>query len=347
MRVNIEDTIWEHIPRLAKELRWDEDRALGKLARVYRVTQKAEVYEESPSRLVTVCALHFDSDQEAESFFTAMIAAQLASLLVDGRIRIKGNLEHIERLKTYRNRAQQGGIARSKKTNDLLASKQATGSHKASTPPSSSEPSYAPMLLTPNNEEEILDQQSAKPKRERKPRTPSAPAASPTGFGDVVAAWFAAYERRYHRKPKWGPRQGAQLKQLMVTYSAEELAHHERGLIRHFFAWQRPEVIKGGHSFGKGAACFTLKIEELEADIAAPERRREAATAQKLEHDADRNTQQQDQAARVAAQIIGAMHAGHKALNFPAADRGPHGANHAPVRDVQPSLIGSGDEDMG
>ena len=154
MRVNVEDSVYEHLPRLAKECGRTLTDALGQLVLVYRATQRAEVHEETPARLTTICALHFDSDEAADRFFTAMIAAQLAVLLDDGRIRIRGNGEHIARLNQYRDRASKGGNAKARKRNDFVASKQAPSKHQAATPLSTSVPSYAPssFLLSPIQE---------------------------------------------------------------------------------------------------------------------------------------------------------------------------------------------------
>lgn len=305
VRVNIEESVFEHIPRLASEMGWDFDRALGKLARVYRATQDAEIYEEESPRLVTVCALIFTSDDEAERFFTAMIRAQLAVLLDDRRVRIRGNKEHIERLNGYRARASAGGIARSRKSNDFVASKQAPSKHQLATPLSTNEPSLAPLLPFSNTEETTknLDLASTpKKKRTRKPKDSSG-ASPPEGRTTAFRlTWLQHYKKKYGTDYPWGARENGQTATLLGTYSSDQLC----GLVPYWFAWQRPEVIRGGHSFGKGPACFLLKLDELRADIADSDRRKTAAQVASAERQAENTIASISQAERVANKLSGA-----------------------------------------
>jgi hypothetical protein len=175
----------------------------------------------------------------------------------------------------------------------------------------------------------------AKPKRERK--TPSAQSASPPGFGEVIAVWFEHYEKRYGQRPKWGAREGRQLKTLMADYTAEELCD----LIRYFFAWRRPEVIKAGHSFAKGYTSFIAKLDELRADIAAPERRAEAAQAGDKERNDNRKAATLSQAERLAQRFTGT----HNEQSTDDSSKigtgaqgllGPGEASCVDVRDLQP-----------
>lgn len=310
MRVNIEDDLWTsgRISKLSRVMRWSEREALGALALVYRATQKAGIVSDTPSRIQTVCVIHFDSDEETDKFLTAMVSAHLASILADGKMHIRGNEKHIERLDRLLGSASKAGTKsaalRQKKLNDSQTEGQPTGNHN----PTYRQPTgnlqatlltpYS-LLLTPNTEENTNTENSKVPKQKRKPRTPSAPAAEAPGFSDVIACWFEHYERKYRKKPVWGPRQGAQLKQLLTSYKAADLIHPETGLIRYFFAWQRPEVILGGHSFGKGHSCFILKIEELEADMSSPERRNEAAIARKRQNLTDSIAEDKDASNRI------------------------------------------------
>ncbi len=141
-------------------------------------------------------------------------------------------------------------------------------------------------------------QEETTPKTQKR-KTPSAPAAPPAGYSQVVACWFEHYEKRYGQKPKWGKRPGAQLKQLLDEYTADELCD----LIPYFFAWKRAEVIDAGHSFGKGYACFVSKLDELRADIADPERRRESGVARAHDRRADK-TSAVDDAVETALKIL-------------------------------------------
>lgn len=201
VRVNLEDTIHEHIPRLAKEMGWSHREALGQLALVYRATQRAEIHEETPARLVTVCALHFDSDEQGERFFTAMLRAQLAVLLADGRIRIRGNGEHIARLIDYRARASKAGLASSaakrKKLNDFVNYKLTPSQPTANPQLTPVEPSYAPMLpfsFSPKDSlqtSSALNAPTAKKTRQPKPKKPT------TDTHRIRLAWEAAYLKRH------------------------------------------------------------------------------------------------------------------------------------------------------
>jgi hypothetical protein len=300
--VNLEDSVKKLLPRMMKEMGWSNREVIGALCCVWGATQDAEIIDTKFDRLVTVCAVEFDDDAQCEKFLNAMIGVRLITLLDSGLMHIKGNEVHVSRLQQLRGSASKGGEARQKKLNDFVASSLAQAKHTgASTQPYRSAP-YS-LLLTPFSEEERNTNTENSKKPKRRPRTPTAPAASPTGFADVVSCWFEHYERKYQKKPKWGPRQGAQLKQLMLSYKAEELINQETGLIRHFFAWKRPEVIKAGHSFGKGHSCFILKIEELEADMAAPERRAEAAAIVDLERKSDEHAAEQAQTQRIVHEV--------------------------------------------
>lgn len=132
-----------------------------------------------------------------------------------------------------------------------------------------------------------------------KRKTPSAPAAAPAGYSQVVACWFEHYEKRYSQKSKWGKRSGNQLKQLLDEYTPDELCE----LIPYFFAWKRAEVINAGHSFGKGYACFVSKLDELRADIVDPERRQEAGVAKAHERRTEK-TSAVDDAVETAIKIL-------------------------------------------
>lgn len=173
-------------------------------------------------------------------------------------------------------------------------------------------------------------------KRTQKPKPPSAPAAAPRGFREVVDAWFVAYEKRYGQQPKWGGKQGKQLTMLLGQgYNPEELVV----LIGHFFGWQRPEVIRAGHSWGTGYACFVVKLDELRADMADPQRRAEAAQAADRERSDNKKAATISQAERLAQRFTGASNdnsnnqtgnniGAQRVLGFSEASR-PH------VRDIQ------------
>lgn len=296
MRLNIEDSAWKHIPRLAKEMRWSEREAAGALFRFWRDTQEEEITSAPRGRIITVCALAFESDEETDRFLSALIKAQLAHEDEVG-YHIRGNNDHVVRLNGYRSRASKGGIARQKNFNDFAASKQAPAKQVLKQMPSTGEPSFAPLLLTPNTEETTknLDLRATS----KKTRTPKA-SLVPSVPGVTVAvrnAWTESFEKRYPgQRAVWGQREGGQCKTLLGTFTSDELVD----LVRHFFAWKRPEVIKAGHSFGTGGSCFVLKVHELRADMAAPQRRHEAAKLAERERISDTAAADDDQITRIA-----------------------------------------------
>jgi hypothetical protein len=152
MRVNIEDSVKRHLPRLSRSMGWNAREAMGALCFFYGATQDAEIYEDTPERIATVCALEFDDDEQCEMFITAMISAQLITVLDDGRLRIRGNEKHIVRLKQLRVGAVAGGLARQQKIrNDFVATRQGDGSDTgASSEPFRSAP-YSLLLTDPPN----------------------------------------------------------------------------------------------------------------------------------------------------------------------------------------------------
>jgi hypothetical protein len=156
-------------------------------------------------------------------------------------------------------------------------------------------PCQNPFPLRPSLETETETETdlAAKPTRKRK----ASPGASQPGRTVAVRdAWVAAWEERYPgQRAVWGMREGGQCAQLLGSYTPEELVD----LTKHFFAWKRPEVIRAGHSFGKGSACFVLKIEELRADMAAPQRRAVAAQLTERERLSDTAAADADQINRI------------------------------------------------
>lgn len=125
------------------------------------------------------------------------------------------------------------------------------------------------------------------------------PVADAPGLRELTDLWFAEYERFYKRKPTWGAVYASKLKQLIAQGNLEEL----RTLIPAFFAWKRPEVIRGGHSLWKGYASLIAKLDELRADLAAPERRAFAAIVDDVENQDNRRAQNSGQSQRVLASL--------------------------------------------
>ncbi len=150
MRVNMEDSAKRHLPRLARAMGWSIREVMGALCFVWGATQEAEVYEDTPERIETLCALDFDDDDQCRRFITAMIGAQLIAVLDDGRLRIRGNEYHVNRLRVLRKNAPKGGKARQDQIrNDFVADSEPSPSHdRAVAEPDRSAPSS--LLLTPN-----------------------------------------------------------------------------------------------------------------------------------------------------------------------------------------------------
>lgn len=68
-----------------------------------------------------------------------------------------------------------------------------------------------------------------------------------------------------------------------------------------FFAWQRPEIINGGHPFSVGYKSFVQRIDELRADMLAPERRKAAGVLKVAERQTEQEDADEAMYARVAA----------------------------------------------
>ncbi len=199
-----------------------------------------------------------------------------------------------------------------------------------------------PQKIADAAEVEIATRSETKPK---KPKTPTAPTADADGYIELVGLWFTSYEKRYGAKPAWGAVYGRQLKNLLARSSVEEL----RDVIPKFFAWKRPEVIKGGHSLSTGNACLLLKLDELRADILAPERRAFAAVVADVERNDERHAQVDGQTQRVFKILEDEEHErlGRPGNTQQLGDGTPANQNgredQAAVRDPRPEIIGRGE----
>lgn len=287
---------------------------------VYRLTQRAKVATDTPARIATIIVLAFDDDGDADRFVTAMIRAQLASVLEDGRVTIHGNTErirdqeawfaglHESRVAGGRARASQGkrnSSGRFEKLNDLPARHPARVQLDTSCVQQNQHVLSLKSLVLGSNTEETtknLDLPSTpKPKRTRKPKESSG-ASPPEGRTTAFrAAWLDGYRKKYGEAYPWGARENGQTANLLGSYTSEQLV----SLVPYWFAWQRPEVIRGGHSFGKGAHSFVMKLDELRADIADSSRRKQAAQAEDAEKQANKAIAGMSQAERVAAKLSG------------------------------------------
>ncbi len=346
MRVNVEDSVRRHLPRLAKEMGWSMREALGALAMVYNSTQAAGIYEDTPARIATVIVLDFDDDEQADKFVTAMIASQLAVMLSDGRVRIRGNQERISELNEWYQQkvdaGRRGGKETQRRRKSSMVSEATSSESEANL--KRNQPVLSPMsfVLSPNTEEntntEILP--TTKPKRTKKPSSGVSPS---DGKGRTIPfreAWKAAYRSKLGTDAAWGNRESGQAATLLGSYTSDELV----ALVPYFFAWKRPEVIRGGYSFGKGPACFVLKIDELRADMADADRRRLAAQIQERENLADTLAKDDDSVARINAIIAKEQADARRVAEetrrtmepaSPAAPRALEQGNQAPGRGLQ------------
>lgn len=150
----MEDTLVSdgHLGKLARTMGWSEREAAGALYFVYRATQRMKIVAESVERLITASVLHFDSDEQCARFISAMISAQLAVPLEDGRVHIRGNGDHIQRLEHWRKNASEGGKRsaeqRRKKPNDSVSS----GLDSASQPEANSNTPFSLLHSDASNE---------------------------------------------------------------------------------------------------------------------------------------------------------------------------------------------------
>lgn len=158
MRSSADDDLWTsgRLSKLTRSYGRNENETLGALVNFYRLTQRARVVTETPGRIVTVVVIAFDSDADADRFVTAMVQAQLISVLGDGRLLIHGNEKRIAEQDQWLNKqidagkaraagAERDGAGRFKKLNDL--SSQAPASDQPET--SRSQPSLV-VSNTPN-----------------------------------------------------------------------------------------------------------------------------------------------------------------------------------------------------
>lgn len=252
VRVNVEDDVKKHLPRLAAEMGWTQREALGCLVLVWGATQDALIYEDTPERVATVCALCFDSDSQAQRFITAMIGAQLAMVLDDGRVRIRGNKEHIERLEGYRIRATKGGRAKAvlqaAKTTVSSASSMLQAA-KSDVSASYSLPSFAPLLPCSSSPKDLQPSSAltaAKPKA-KKPKTP-------TETHRIRTAWEANYESKHGiAYLNWD---GAHAK---FAKSLEDKADSVIALMPAYFA------LNVAHTFYEGFDSFKAHLNKLNA----------------------------------------------------------------------------------
>jgi hypothetical protein len=145
----------------------------------------------------------------------------------------------------------------------------------------------------------------------------------PTPGAQVRKAFLDGYAARYPNAPAypWGPKEAGQAKHWLRSVTLAEALD----LVRWFFAWKRPEVIKAGHPFGTGGCSLVMKYHELRADLSHPERRAFAAAVNADEQQATHNVEGEAQTARVVAKITG------------------HGDDHDPFR----PLAGNGAETLG
>lgn len=263
MRVNLEESVKKHLPRIARHMGWSHREAFGTLGLVYGLTQQAGIYEDTPARIVTVCALEFDDDTQANRFLDAMILAQLAVLLDDGKVRIRGNKEHIERIQQFREKASRGGKTsagrRHKKSNDSVSAGLAHAQAPAQAWAQHSLSPLLPFSSSPKDLQTASALTGAKPKA-KKPKLP-------TETHRIRVAWETNYESKHGiAYLNWD---GAHAK---FAKSLEDKADTVIALMPKYFDL----AVK--HTFYEGFDSFKAHLNKLHASSAS------AQTANPAEH---------------------------------------------------------------
>lgn len=239
MRVNIEDDLWTsgRLSKLARSAKLDEDTALGRLVNVYRLTQRAGIAIESAARICTVVVLAFESDEAADQFLTAMISAQLAAVLEDGRIHIRGNDKHVARVAEMLANASKGGKkSQQKKRNDFESERSTVGSTVRSTDTQASGERIgtlpAPSSQLPDLASQVCDSRSSGAHTENnRPEQPRPLLVDQQQIPPIaVAKAWDAYRKAREAKKKPAPLQASEIDKIHL---------------RRVIGWTSPEEAPG------------------------------------------------------------------------------------------------------
>lgn len=295
MRVNIEDDLIlsGRLYAVATRMGWTQREAVGSLYFLWRRTQDCEVVTCSRDQLLSLIRLDYDDDYLASRFIAACVAAGL--IADDGSaVTIKGNDQHVSRLSKLRKSAKNGGFAKAQKWqkngSEVAGEWQGNGTEeglKRHGQGTENSALLAPssLLLTPNTKKRIKNNTG----------TPKI-----AGGSEVRRAFLDGYAARYSGKVyHWGAREAGQASNLLKTWPLQTLLD----LVTKFFAWSRPEVIRAGHSFGKGPHSFVFRIDELYADTHTPERRLEAEVVRANENEGMRRAEGMAQSQRIEQAI--------------------------------------------
>jgi len=290
MRVNVESDLWAsgRLGAFARALGVGECEALGLLVFVWHETQHRELMLVTEAAFAGAVSVRL-GDTDPSKVFAAMVRAQLISHVEGDTWLIRGNDEHVSRLRQLRSSASAGGQARGKqmaasrqpqgslkaasslaKGKHVLASPEPSPSHRpASTQPSRSAP-YSllhtdhdldpsdPYLIQSINSEDL-------PPSGKTPKNGVSPS------GRIRAAYLAGYEKKFGRPfGGWGAKANGQASQLIRDWPADRVIE----LLGLFFDWNNPRAISAGYPFG----FFVSAIHEIDADTHSPERKRLART---------------------------------------------------------------------
>lgn len=283
VRVNMESDLRTsgRLGKLARTMGWSEQRTGGALWFFYWHTQEAGIVEETPDKIVSAVVVDFDSEGEAHAFVSGMVSAKLATVSENGIVRIHGNDKHVERIERFKGNASELGKksweARKKKLNEIQTGSFPTGNaQEQELNAQGTLLSPSSLLLSPKeNTNTDTTMRLAKPPRVPKPKEP------PTEIAQIRRTFRDGYAARYSQEYHWGAKHSGQAKHLLQNWPLAVVLD----LIPKFFAWQRPDIIKGGHSWGNGATSFVFRIDELYADTHTPERRDIAAAIHEGERD--------------------------------------------------------------
>jgi hypothetical protein len=207
---------------------------------------------------------------------------------VGGFFEIVGNQKQIEALEEYRERQREHGRRGGLKKSENLKNSMISSSEPYKNP---SEPYKNPSEPYKNPSEPLAKPSSVSVpvpvpdpnKKKKQDSRASLVADEPSAVAVVGRAFKAEYEKRYnHPLDGWGAKENGQAKNLLKSWPLERVLE----LIPRYFAWPNKRVIDAGHPFGAGYVNFISTINELKADIIAPERRPVAYSIAKTNNEA-------------------------------------------------------------
>ena len=201
---------------------------------------------------------------------------------VGGFFEIVGNQKQIEALEEYRERQREhgrrGGLKKSENSKNSMISSSQPYKNPSEPLAKPSEPLAKPSSVSVSVSDPVPD-----PKKKKQDSRAALVADEPSAVAVVGRAFKAEYEKRYdHPLDGWGAKENGQAKNLLKSWPLERVLE----LIPRYFAWPNKRVIDAGHPFGAGYVNFISTINELKADLIAPERRPVAYSIAKTNNEA-------------------------------------------------------------